>query len=187
MRIKISLPWLLVTIGISFNIVSALITSSAISSNNKKMHLIDNQISNINIRIDNYWQTRQNLERKKEFILLLLQNSQRMQLDADLHAYVLAFVNEIIVSHQIKLLETGEATEITLLSVNVVVPALEAARSAMLDQIDDAYLEKIDLEKQKRPLNDKNSWLMSIALFLQLFGLILVLAKDLSRPQGSRL
>ena len=37
------------------------------------------------------------------------------------------------------------------------------------------------LEKQQRPINDANSRLMIIALFLQMFGLILVLAKDLQK------
>ena len=181
MRIKIPLPWLLVTIGISFNIVSALITSSAISSNNQKIHLIDSQISNINIRIDNYWQTRQNLERKKEFILLLMHSGKRAPLESDLNEYALTFINGVIDSYQIKTPELGDTIKLKLLNANVVVSVIDAARNTMLDQIDDAYLEKTSLEEKINPLNDKNSFLMSVALFLQLFGLILVLAKDLSR------
>ena len=181
MRVKIPLPWVLVIIGISFNIVSALITGSVISSNNEKIHHIDNQISNISIRIDNYWQTRQNIERKKEFILLLMQSGHTSPLNEEIYEYVVNFINDTIVFYQIKTSEKNEIKQITSLKTDAVVSVLDLVRNKLLSQIDDAYLEKISLEEKKQPLTDKNSLLMSVALFLQLFGLILVLAKDLKR------
>ena len=57
----------------------------------------------------------------------------------------------------------------------------DAAREAVIELINGTYFESIELKEAKAPLEAANSRLFSIAIFLQVTGLILVLARDLRR------
>ena len=51
----------------------------------------------------------------------------------------------------------------------------------IIASINDSYLEKLEIENQKTPLQEKNALLFTIAIFLQVTGLILVLSRDILR------
>jgi hypothetical protein len=51
----------------------------------------------------------------------------------------------------------------------------------IIETINTAYLETLELHDARMPLERDNSRLLSIAIFLQVIGLILVLARDLRR------
>jgi hypothetical protein len=54
-----------------------------------------------------------------------------------------------------------------------------AAQAAIIESINGTYLQTIELHEARMPLESDNSRLFSIAIFLQVTGLILVLARDL--------
>ena len=54
-----------------------------------------------------------------------------------------------------------------------------AAQAAIVESINGTYLQTIELHEARMPLESDNSRLFSIAIFLQVTGLILVLARDL--------
>ena len=56
-----------------------------------------------------------------------------------------------------------------------------AARMTIIESINDTYFEMLELRDAKMPLESDNSRLFSIAIFLQVIGLILVLSRDLRR------
>ena len=56
-----------------------------------------------------------------------------------------------------------------------------AAQKSIIESINNTYFESIELQETKMPLVLDNSRLFSIAIFLQVIGLILVLARDLRR------
>jgi hypothetical protein len=56
-----------------------------------------------------------------------------------------------------------------------------AAQKSIIESINNTYFETIELQETKMPLVRDNSRLFSIAIFLQVIGLILVLARDLRR------
>jgi hypothetical protein len=56
-----------------------------------------------------------------------------------------------------------------------------AAQSAVIQSINSTYFETLELRDARMPLENDNSRLFSIAIFLQVTGLILVLARDLRR------
>ena len=58
---------------------------------------------------------------------------------------------------------------------------MQLTQEQIVNDIDEIYFDKLTLEKEKRQLSGINSRLMSVALFLQLLGLILILAKDIQR------
>lgn len=76
-------PWVLVTVGIVFNIVSALITSQLIDINNRSIQALEAKKTTLDVSINSLWQNRQDVERKREFILLLLQLRQSSNADAE--------------------------------------------------------------------------------------------------------
>ncbi len=177
-------PWSLVVIGIAFNIFSAVITHYFIDINNREIHALEDEASSIELRIDNYWQSRQDIERKQEIFLLLLRlrgESETPRTDDDekvVYAYVRGFLRVLIEEYG---LDERSFDDDDLLSAGNVIEITEQAKQQIIARIDDIYLDKIFLDKQKQPIASRNSTLMSLALFLQLVGLILVLAKDLQR------
>ncbi len=56
-----------------------------------------------------------------------------------------------------------------------------AAQKSIIESINNTYFETLELQETKMPLVRDNSRLFSIAIFLQVIGLILVLARDLRR------
>ncbi len=169
-------PWVLVMIGIIFNIFAAIISNHYISLNNEKLHLLEEQISRIDIRINSFWQESQTIERKKEFILLLAQLGQ-LTLDPSVLQHIQQFIGQLKADYDLNQpLKWNSAID-----SQQIIDIINSARRKILDDIDDIYLDRILLEKQQQPINNTNSRLMIIALFLQMFGLILVLAKDLQK------
>ncbi|MDX2507086.1 MAG: hypothetical protein QNL62_21780 [Gammaproteobacteria bacterium] len=180
---KFLAPWVLVIIGILFNILAALITNYFISLNNDKLAQLDEQAQGIDNRINHYWQDRQNIERKMEFILLLLQQKLQQKLsqqevqtqDLFVVQYIENFIQQIIKQYKIT------PTEHDTLNSQSVIEVVQLTQEQIVNDIDEIYFDKLTLEKEKRQLSGINSRLMSVALFLQLLGLILILAKDIQR------
>lgn len=182
-RIRLLLnPWLLVVVGIAFNIFSAVITNYFIDINNQEIHVLEDEVSSIELRINSFWQTRQDIERKRDAFLLLLQSRDdpvapdKNRNQAVVYAYVQAFLTKLIEDYGLN----GQAFDTdNILSAQNMIEITEQAKQKIIARIDDIYLEKIILDKRKQPIASRNSTLMSLALFLQLVGLILVLARDL--------
>ncbi len=57
----------------------------------------------------------------------------------------------------------------------------DAVQRGIIDTINNAYFEILELQDARQPLERANARLLSIAIFLQVTGLILVLARDLRR------
>ena len=167
-------PWILVVVGIGFNIFSAIITNHFISANNDKLQQIESKISAIELRINTYWQNRQNIERKKEFILLYSQSGKQSG-DVFVKHYIQGYIQDLVKDYQLNENQPSDLTEQQLITI------IDRVKNIIVDEIDDIYLDKLLLEKQKHPLNSDNASLMSFALFLQMLGLILVLSRDLKK------
>ena len=56
-----------------------------------------------------------------------------------------------------------------------------AAKSVIIESINNTYFESLELHEARMPLESDNSRLFSVAIFLQVIGLTLVLARDLRR------
>ncbi|MFK5983842.1 MAG: hypothetical protein QM479_00235 [Pseudomonadota bacterium] len=167
-------PWILVIIGISFNIFAAIISHHFISANNEQLQIIESKISAIDIRINTYWQNRQNIERKKEFILLYAQSAKKND-DNFIKQYIHSYISQLLIDYQIKHQPDIKLNDLQIITI------IDQIKNIIVNDIDDIYLDRLLLEKQKYPINNNNVRLMSIALFLQMLGLILVLSKDLKK------
>ena len=171
-------PWVFVLSGVIFNILSAVITHYFIGLNNDQINAIDREINSKQVLIDSLWQSRTELERKKEFFILLLANpanrgQSTMQLYHD-------HLRELAQTHALpdfeKRIDADKADSLDLL-----LDLSHAAQKAIIESINDTYFETLSLQEAKMPLERDNARLFSIAIFLQVIGLILVLARDLRR------
>lgn len=171
---KLLAPWVLVVTGILFNILSAVITHYFIGLNNSRLSQLEEQTQRINSQINNNWQQRQNIERKMEFILLLQQQGKLTE-DPFVLKHIEQFVHDLHGQYKIT-----PATPLPLDSQKII-QLVQKTQTQLVNNIDAIYFNQLTLDKEKNIISDNNSRLMSTALFLQLIGLILVLAKDFYR------
>ncbi|MFT5218032.1 MAG: hypothetical protein ACI9LO_000020 [Planctomycetota bacterium] len=171
-------PWVFVITGIIFNILSALIAHYFIGLNNDQINVIDRDIQNKQVLIDSLWQSKNEVERKKEFFILLLDSSHSSKMPVDL--YYQDYLQTLVENHHLE--EFDAALEnVKIDNIELLINLSGAAQQAIIESINSTYFESLGLEERKHPLEKSNSRLFSIAIFLQLMGLILVLAKDFRR------
>ena len=171
-------PWVFVLTGILFNILAAVITHYFIGLNDDRIGAIDLEINNRQVLIDSLWQSRTEVERKQEFFILLLSGRTDMpKLNETLYR---DYLSELVDTHRLgdyrKRIETSDGA-----NLEVLLDISRAARDAIIESINNSYFEVLELHESRQPLERTNSRLLSIAIFLQVIGLILVLARDLRR------
>ena len=175
---KFLAPWVFVLTGIVFNILSAVITHYFIGLNNDKIGAIDREIANKQVLIDSLWQSKTEVERKQEFFILLL-SGQPANPELSEHYYH-EYLENILKTHDLKefepRMEQHHGSDLKLL-----LDLSAAAQKDIIKDINDTYFGTLELQEAKMPLERDNSRLFSIAIFLQVTGLILVLARDLRR------
>ncbi len=171
-------PWVFVLTGILFNIRSAIITHYFIGLNNDQINLIERDIQNQQVLIYSLWQSKTEFERKEEFFILLL--SSEAGNSALTESYYRDYLNEVLNTHGLEDFTSGmqqpAGTDLKLL-----LDLSNAAQKSIIESINNSYFEALELQERKMPLEGDNLRLFSIAIFLQVIGLIQVLARDLRR------
>lgn len=168
-------PWLLITVGIIMNIASAIVTHYFINQNNRHIGEIQQEITNIDANIDKLWQAKTEMERKKEFILLLLNNVTSQPLNP---------IIEHDLKQQLSKLKTqyiADKSHVQTLSIESTLSITAESQQQIIKDINNQYFKQLELQASVTPLMESNALLYSIAIFMQLIGLILVLSRDLAR------
>ena len=171
-------PWVFVLTGIVFNILSAVITHYFIGLNNERINDIDRNTQSQQVLIDSLWSSRIEVERKQEFFILLLADNP--ELPASIGTIYHDFLASLVATHNLSQFEASMTSPMN----NDLEPLLKIsteAKKAINESINATYFETLALEEARIPLERSNSRLFSIAIFLQVTGLILVLARDLRR------
>ena len=171
-------PWVFVLTGIIFNILSAVITHYFIGLNNDAINIIDREIQRKEVLIDSLWQSKNEVERKKEFFILLL--SSKPDKPDVVETIYRDYLKEVMDSYGLKEF-TPRMDRDTGSDLDLLLDLSGAAQKSVIESINNTYFETIELQETKMPLVRDNSRLFSIAIFLQVIGLILVLARDLRR------
>lgn len=164
--------------GIVFNILSAVITHYFIGLNNDTINVIDRDIQNKQVLIDSLWQSKTEVERKQEFFILLLSGKSEKQ--AVTETYYRDYLKELLNTYALKDFKTRMERD-TGSDLDLLLDLSSAAQESVIESINDTYFEVLELQEAKMPLERDNSRLFSIAIFLQVIGLILVLSRDLRR------
>jgi hypothetical protein len=169
--------WVFVATGILFNISAAIITHYFIGINDQQLMQLEKKSTEYDTQIQSQWRMKTEVDRKQEFLLLLLNqsNPQNLQQTRD---FIIQQLNHALDLQQAVKKKLKPDSVINFDTINT---ASESIRQNIISGINDTYLEKLDIEDKQQPLKQRNSLLLSIAIFLQLTGLILVLAKDIGR------
>jgi hypothetical protein len=169
--------WVFVATGILFNISSAIITHYFIGINDQQLMRLEKKATEYDTQIQSQWRMKTEIDRKQDFLLLLLnqQNAENSQQTSD---FIISQLN-----HSMDLLKLNkqQLKPNSVMSFDTISNTSEIIKQSIISRINDTYLEKLEIESKQTPLKEKNSMLYSIAIFLQLTGLILVLAKDIGK------
>lgn len=174
MAIRWQIPtWSVVAIGLLMNIVSALMTNFYIEDEVQAANVLtQQQISNDKL-IALTWQQVEAIDRKREYLLTLMVISEAS--NHHISSYLSQFVINDIQSW------LGESVvEITKPALPEIMDKLVNLQSSQRDKINQLYIENLSLIESQSDKSKNISMLKSLALFLQIIGLGLVLARDLS-------
>lgn len=175
---KLFKPWLLILIGILFNIASAVVTHYFIGLNNEKLEVIGQKINSFETLIDSQWRLKTELDRTQEFLLLLA--TLRPQDFTGQSNKITSLISSKLKSiEQQNLNKPKTILKKSNIDYDTITSTIDHARHNIIDRINDTYLEKVSIENQLSPIKQDNALLMSLAIFLQVTGLILVLSRDL--------
>lgn len=163
--------WLLVLNGLVLNILAILMSSVVLEDLGSKMTTLNERKQDNLYSIQLAWNRVETLERKKEFTLLYLQQNNVQ--DERLKALDVEIGQQLAdwVAAPIPELVAGNIAQITGL--------IESAQQTLREQIDDFYLNNLTINEQLVGLNETIAWYRNVSLFLQVFGLALILARDL--------
>ncbi len=164
--------WLLVLIGLVLNVLALLMSSIVLERlGQSKASLLEQQQENL-YSIQLTWNRVETLERKKEWTILYLQREQKDAstpiLDAAFQAQLRAWLSVSI-------------ADLSATNLGSILDLIESAQQSQRDQIDTFYLSNLSLSEQVMALDSQIAWYRNIGLFLQVFGLALILARDLAR------
>ena len=178
MSVKIR-PWMLVTMGIAFNIFSAIITHYFIDLNNQKIRLIENKINNIDSLIENQWRSKTQVDRKEEFLLSMLARTGAISpnQNSDIQNLINLQLADLI-KQQGLILKKPLVNPVK--SFSTITSITNQAKTKIINVINNTYLERIELDEKRHPLSEQNALLSTLAIFLQVSGLIMVLSKDIN-------
>jgi uncharacterized protein involved in cysteine biosynthesis len=165
----------LVSIGLLFNVVAALMTNFYIDRVSQDAHkLVQQQSANDNL-IRQTWLQIDALERKRELILSLLTSAAHNQQSIPTPV-------QALLRNDLKYwLDMAALPRLELENLPQLDQQIAKVQDQQRNRIDDWYLQNLDLMDDYTEQMGWISSLRNLALFLQIIGLALILARDLSR------
>ncbi|MCG6201472.1 hypothetical protein [Psychromonas antarctica] len=163
--------WSIVMIGLLLNISAALVTHFIIDGKNSQLNRLSMQMSNNKKGMDLLWLQIEGVERKREILYLLLNQGE---------------LNESIAKSFRRLLESHLHEPIpvsVLLSITAIDIKINDYQDNIREEIDNKFFLNLELTERQMLLNKEISTLRNWSIFLQMIGLSLILARDLSRKR----
>ena len=162
--------WALVLTGLVLNVLALLMSSIVLDKLSGEIGQLSEQKDENIYSIQLAWNSVEMLERKREMLLLHIahEGEVQQQLQVTLQGQLSQWVNQPI-------------PEISLDNLPQLMMLINQAQQAYRNQIDDFYLENLSISELMTTLNERIAWYKNIGLFLQVFGLALILARDLAR------
>jgi len=161
--------WLVVLIGLVFNISSALVTHFIIEGKDQQLSILSTQAAKNNKEIDLFWIQIEGMERKREALYLLLNQGA---------------LKDNVAKQFSNLLKTYLHQEIpisALHNISEVDLKINDYQDDLREKIDKKYFLNLELAELEMVLKKQISRLRNWSIFLQMIGLSLILARDLSR------
>jgi hypothetical protein len=169
--------WFFVAAGILFNISSAIITHYFIGINDQQLMQLEKKSALYDTQIQSQWRLKTEVDRKQEFLLLLLNQSTPQNLQQT-RGVIIRQLNHAL---ELQKINGKQLNPDSVINFDTISNVSESIRESIISSINQTYLEKLNIVDKQQTLKERNSLLFSIAIFLQLTGLILVLAKDIGK------
>ena len=164
-----SLPtWLVVLTGLLFNISAALVTHFLIDGKTNQLNSLSMQMKNNDKEISLLWIQIEGIERKRETLYLLRNQGP---------------LDEVIALQFSRLLAVHLHEKISLTNIQLVDKKIDAYQASIRNEIDDKFFLNLELVELEMYLQSEVSSLRNWSIFLQMIGLSLILARDLSRKR----
>ena len=169
MAFKVFCPaWLLVSIGLCMNVVAILVTSLVLDRNSmQQLSRHEQQQQNVYL-IQQAWNKLDILERKEEWLVLYLQSRENNEV-----------LDNAAATHLARWLPVKD-WQLSLAGLEQIATVLEQERQALRDRIDSLYILNLQLQAQIAAYRDEFQRYRNVALLLQIFGLALILSRDLA-------
>ena len=166
--------WVVVGLGLLLNIVSALMTTFYIDDATQQANALVQHQQNNDKLISLVWQQVETLERKREHIMTILTVSDVAgeAIPAPVEAQLIKGLSDWIAQ---------PPSSLRLATLPDVMMQLDTAQRTLRDKVDQLYLENLRLVEIHGSKMEDISRMRNLALFLQVIGLAMVLARDLNR------
>jgi len=158
--------WLVVLIGLLFNISAALVTHFLIDGKTNQLNSLSMQMNSNEKEISLLWVQIEGIERKRETLYLLLNQGN---------------LDKIVEQQFSHLLALHLQEKISLSNIQLVDQKIDAYQSEVRNEIDDKFFLNLELVELQVALQSEIATLRNWSIFLQMIGLSLILARDLTR------
>ncbi|CCN72921.1 conserved hypothetical protein [Vibrio nigripulchritudo SFn118] len=166
--------WLLVLVGLMLNILALLISSLVLEDYSQINARYQEKKEGNQHQIQLAWSRIENLERKREALLTFVTTLPTLSSED-------ALILEQDMSEQLESWVGQPAPNIAIGSLKELFQLIETAQQTQRNRIDDLYLENLELTDEMSQIHKDSAQYNNLALFLQIFGLALILARDLAR------
>ena len=174
MTFKFPPTWVTVSIGLMLNVMAIVLSSQVLDKMTADLTQLDAKKVANQYSIQLAWDKVETLERKREGLLLHLDMSETRPNSEK---------NEVrdMVANQLSSWVIKPVPPITIHNLEALMRLINQSQQAQRDIIDNWYLDNLVLTEEMQLIEKDMAFYKDIALFLQVFGLALILARDLSR------
>ncbi len=160
--------WSVVLTGLLFNISAALVTHFLIDEKTNQLNSLSMQMKNNEKEISLLWVQIEGVERKRETLYLLKNQGE---------------LNDFVASQFSRLLARYLQQQLPLDDMQLVDTKIDDYQQSIRDEIDNKFFLNLELVELQLYLQREVSRLRNWSIFLQMIGLSLILARDLSRKK----
>lgn len=161
--------WVMVTIGLILNIMAIVLTSQVLDKMSSGIAMPQERKEANVYSMQLAWNQVETLERKREALLLHLDGG-----DIDIE------IAEML-RGQLSQWVTAPVPSIDTKYLPELMGVIDAPQDAQRELIDELYLDNLGLSETLARVEEDMAYYKNIAVFLQILGLALILARDLSR------
>lgn len=161
--------WVMVSIGLILNVMAIVLSSQVLDKMSSDIALIQERKEANLYSMQLAWNQVETLERKREALLLHLDSD---DIDTDIAN---------ILRGQLSQWVTAQVPPIHRKHLPGLMAMINSAQDTQRDLIDELYLDNLELSDTLSSVEEDMAYYKNIAVFLQILGLALILARDLSR------
>ncbi|MFA0086816.1 DNA mismatch repair protein [Vibrio sp. 10N.261.51.F12] len=174
MRLRFPPTWVTVSIGLILNVMAIVMSSQVLDKMTAELTLLEDRKEANLYSIQLAWNQVETLERKREGVMLHLDTPKASLYQSE------SVVQEAL-RHQLSAWVVEPVPAITMNNLPDLMQVINQSQQSQRDIIDELYLDNLSLAEEMQFITKQMAFYKDIALFLQVFGLALILARDLSR------